>query len=301
MTKRAQEEVSVAETMKGLIPDPVMRIRLHEFAMDCVRRAEEALSLQQFPPHGPVTADTVAARVHQYEAAVGETQTAMLLLAFWGEARHLLLLEKMFRRIAEVEKGSAGTVVWLRLGWYPVVMLQYSAGIAALAAKHYEALKVILTTPLSGRELGILGRRAAVVAASLALGEVLEVFKDLSGNPQHYVPLSEYLFQLLRKPMAEVVDIQSEYDDLFDQYEILSALTCADLLEASGSGPRSLLGRFSWKHSRGDGPFKLMLEDAAQFGDAWPPLKTGLFKGSHARFAEIARTVSERVGRLGWL
>jgi hypothetical protein len=43
------------------------------------------------------------------------------------------------------------------------------------------------------------GRQAAVVVTFLCIGEIIDVFENVSGNPEHYIPLSEYLFQTLRK------------------------------------------------------------------------------------------------------
>ena len=139
--------------------------------------------------------------------------------------------------------------------------------------------------------------RAGIVRVSRAIGEIVDAFKNVSGNPQHYAPLSEYLFSALRKPVEETVDVGPRYERIFDRYEILAALTCADELQAAGSGAWCLLGRFAWKRNRGDDPFAAVVAEA----DSWPPLRAGLFGGSCERFKQVASEIGSRLGRLGWL
>ena len=66
----------------------------------------------------------------------------------WCTAEQLSILERMLSRLAEGDKGSSGTVLWLNLGWYPTLYLMYSAGVAALSADNYTTLARILTTPV---------------------------------------------------------------------------------------------------------------------------------------------------------
>jgi hypothetical protein len=61
-----------------------------------------------------------------------------MLLAYWGEQRYDSLLQKICTRVAESEKGSGGTVVWLRLEWYTTLFLQYSAGIVAIPLRNFD-------------------------------------------------------------------------------------------------------------------------------------------------------------------
>jgi hypothetical protein len=102
-----------------------------------------SLALEQFPASAPVTGEAFPLRLKQYEAAVQELLTILVLLARWGRGEQLRTLEKVFSHLAAVDKGSGGIVLWLRLGWYPIQLLMYAAGIAALDAKNYEALALM--------------------------------------------------------------------------------------------------------------------------------------------------------------
>ena len=54
------------------------------------------------------------------------------------------LISKIFARLAEADKGTGGTVAWLRAGWYPILALMYTGGIAALSAANFPALSLAL-------------------------------------------------------------------------------------------------------------------------------------------------------------
>jgi len=298
MTSKSE---TVTNKLKTLIPDPIMRIVLDEFVSELLKSAERELDLKGFSSSTSVTAEAVADRIHQYERKVADIQIALMLLAYWFEPRHEMLLEKIITRIGEIEKGSSGIRIWLSLDWYPLLFLQYSAGIAALASRNYLALKVILTTTIETDGLGNPFAKSAVVKTSLGMAEAMEVFKYISGNEQHRVPLSEFLFKELKTPVEVNLDVHRNYEVLFDRYEVFSALTCADILQSGGHSPMSLLGRFAWKYQRSGSPLALILQEAEQSGDGWAPLKAGLFGGSYARFREVSGWISGRIAQLGWI
>ena len=87
-------------------------------------------------------------RIAAYEEAISNLSTMAVLMGRWCTPDQLAILEKILCRLAEGDKGSNGTVLWLRLGWYPILSLMYSAGIAAVSAEKYTTLARILTTPV---------------------------------------------------------------------------------------------------------------------------------------------------------
>ena len=87
--------------------------------------------------------------------------------------------------------------------------------------------------------------------------------------------------------MEDALFLGTRYEDLFDRFEMFYALTNADYDDGYWGHP----GRFAWKY-RGRGgsnnPFTALIEEAKREGDKWAPLRAGFFRGSHARFAEVA-------------
>jgi hypothetical protein len=92
------------------------------------------------------------------------------------------------------------------------------------------------------------------------------------------------------------------YEDLFDEFEVLLALAHADIqhpTDGSGWGPP---GRFAWlHHSREErGPYRTLVEEAKKAGDAWGPLRAGLFQGKMKRFLEVSEGYGRQVDQSGW-
>jgi len=107
--------------------------------------------------------------------------------------------------MAETDKGTAGTILWLRFGWYPIYLLMYSAGIAALSARKFDSLKVILSTPVRTqlREDQNIPLITAVV--SNIYSELGDAFKWIPDHERKHFPRSEHFFEILRAPLEETL------------------------------------------------------------------------------------------------
>ena len=291
---------AVADTLKQLLPTPSEQIRLDDFTSTHIRAALEATSLERFPVQNvDVTKETFALRIAAYEEAITNVATMAVLMGRWCTAEQLPILEKMLSRLAEGDKGSSGTTLWLSLGWYPTLYLMYSAGIAALSAGNYPTLAQVLTTrvhsgPRDGGELLPL-----VVPVIEQLTEIADSFKWLPGHDRHYVPRSEHLRTQQQPLVEDLLFLGRAYDQHFDRFEIFLALTYADATDGDWGPP----GRFAWKHNsrtHSGSPYVALMEEATRMGNNWPPVKAGLFKGSAQRFLDVAGTYKELLTRFGW-
>ena len=293
---------TVADTLKRLIANPSERIRLNDYISDLLRRAVEHLNQKNFPTSGPVTAEEFASRLQRYEDAIVEIQLAAILIAHWATPDQITLLERLFARIAEADKPQGGTVVWLRLAWYPVFLLMYSAGISGLAAGRYDTLRAALLTPVhpgSARALS-----PVVSPTVISLTEIVEHFKLLPDMERKYVPRSEHIFKKLQPVLEDQLFLGQSYDSLFDQFEILLALTFSDIRDedpnAHAWGPP---GRFAWKE-RGrfadDPVYSNYVKTAKEHGDRWGAIQAGLFKGSSKRFSDIAEAYGRLLAQINW-
>ena len=295
---------SVSNLLKGLLANPSERIRLNDFINELLRRASEKLSQEKFPASGALTDEEFASRLQRYEEAVQDLVTVVVILAHWGDAEHLRLLERVFARISEVGKASAGIVVWLRLAWYPLLVLMYAAGISALAARRYDTLKVALLAPVYS-EMPLSGRSdpPIVLAVVANLTEIAEQFKRLPDMERKYVPRSEHIHKKIQPFLEDELFLGRSYDKLFDDFEMLLALSFADLrdddVKAHVWGPP---GRFAWKE-RGRSDEKVYSNFIAQAkaqGQSWEPLKEGMFRGSSRRFSEVADAYAHLLSQIHW-
>ena len=291
-------EDTVAVTLKGLLATPSQQIPLDDFVSARIRAALEATSLERFPVEGVTpTNEAFASRVTDYEAAIADLATMAVLMGRWCTAEQILILEKTLGRFAEGGKASGGSVLWLRLGWYPTLYLMYAAGVAALSVDNYKALASILTTPVYGEPHDSSELQPLTVAVIQELTKIVDVFKRLPGHDRHYAPRSEHLRTRQQPLLEELLFLGRTYDRHFDRFEIFLALTYADATEHNWGPP----GRFAWKYGRTrTGPYVELMEEAKRMDDNWPPVRAGLFKGSTKRFLEVAEGYKQLLGGLHW-
>jgi hypothetical protein len=108
--------------------------------------------------------------------------------------------------------------------------------------------------------------------------------------------MSDRVHDVLREPLREYLPDDGRYDDAFDRFEYLVALTHADIRTERGRNSWAPAGRFGWRRSVVDA---IVSEQQSQ-GVSWPPLRAGLFK-DQARFLEVQKAYHEQIlARLGW-
>ena len=291
-------ELPIIVSMKELLSDTSKKIKLDDFVAANVRQFLTETDLRRFPIQGiSANKDNFIERLNQYEESSKNLQQIVILLAKWGNIEQLRQLERIFTRLAEADKGSAGPVLWLNFTWYPVQFLMYSAGISALSAKNYDALRIILETfvKIDSTSDNI---EPLVTIVGSNLSNLHEKFKWLPGHERHYVPRSEHLYTTLQPILEDILFLGKSYEKLFDYFEIIFAIVYAHK-NKSGWGPP---GRFGWKYSRGHGinPYDAVIEDAKKYKENWGPIKAGLFDGSLTTFLECAEAFKKRLDELSW-
>ena len=293
-----KHDISFIEEMKELLSDPKNRIRLDDFVTKYLRAFLEETNLEHFPIQGSnIQKEDFMDRMRKYEEVVKDLQQIVILLARWGKGEQLIILEKVFSRIAEVEKCSSGINLWIHFWWYPVQILMYSAGVAALSAGKYDALKLILTTLVQNSSTES-ERLPLIVKVTSNISDIHDAFKWIPGKERNYVPRSDHLFEILKPTLEELLFLGKSYERLFDDFEVYSALVYAGITGRDW-GP---IGRFGWKYSRdiGDNPFNRIIEEAKEAKEKWAPLQVGMFNGSLERFLEVSETLGERFNKLSW-
>jgi hypothetical protein len=289
-------EKTVSEIMKELLASPTNRIKLDDFVTMHIKKFLTETDPKQLSAqdNNAQTADFIG-RLKKYEDITKDLQSIIILLTKWGDNDHLLLLEKIFSRLTEgVQRETAGKVLWLRLNWYPLQILMYVAGVSALAARNYAALRVILETLVKNETRG--QEIPLIVLVVSNLSDINDQFKQLPGQEQKYVPRSEHLFVLLKPILEETLFLGGDYEQLFDDFEVYSALVFADLTGREW-GP---IGRFGWKHDRGpmESPFARLLEEAKKQKEKWPPIQGGLFRGSWDQFLKTSTMFGQLLSRI---
>jgi len=294
-----KEKVTIIEEMKELLSDTKNRIKLEDFVIKQLRVYLEATNIDNFPINlQRIEKDEFLARMNRYEVAVKDLQQVVCLLARWGEGEQLKTLEKVFTRISELNKDLTNINRLVKFRYYPIQILMYTAGIAALSAKKYEVLKIVLTTKVqeSYRDNYI---PIIKLVTSNIVSDFHDCFKWIPGKEKNHVPLSEYLFEILNPTIEKTLFIGNSYERLFDDYEVYCALVYISITNRYW-GP---IGRFGWKYSNYEenNPFKRVVEEAENEKGNWMPLKVGLFNGSLDSYLKSAKVLKQRLDSLQWL
>jgi hypothetical protein len=294
--------MGVIEETKELLSESRFRIKLHDLVATQVREVIPLISDEQFPSQGNWSDREFVERLKKYEGITANLCGIQALLAYWGTKANRETLTLPIKQICGRLKPVSGVIAWIRLRWYPALLLLYVGGIAAVAAGKYDNLQKLLQANISDPEQSYEGV-TLIRRISDALKDIEDKFKIIPGYERQYTPRSQYLLQLLQPTMDDLLFCGIQYESHFDRFEVLLALEHAEQYarEQFGRvwGP---VGRFGWKFRRRDAsnPLHQVVAEAEAQGDSWPPILAGLFKSSANRFKEIASEYSQQIAQLGW-
>lgn len=281
----------VANT-KRFVADERWRLRLFESVATETRRVAAVLDEPQFSAQGSWSDEEFRRLLAAINELLAELLQAEALMGRWSTAAMRDSLTLAPKRLSDGAGEGGGNSGLLALQWYPALLLSYAGGIAAVSAESYGSLVALMHARVSTSR----GDKMLVEVATSGLGDLRPHFKALSGHEKHYVPFSEYMHTALGPVLDETLYLGSEYERVFDIFEILFAVEFCHQTDR-GWGP---IGRFGWKSTRGgSNPLGQMINEAASAGNNWPPLAAGLCDGSPEKFGEHAKGLAEIVARSG--
>lgn len=288
---------------KELLDRSESSIQLHDFVTEEVRRFLSLTSHDSFSVSIPYSQEELASRIDRYQQSCGDLISVLACLSYWNssQSHHQVLRKSLLRSVDRLEI-TGGLTVWIDLRWYPLILLCYAAGISAIESNRFDSLRAILL-PLISDENSARDKMtiAETLGASISAMNQRDLFKQLPGLERLYTPMSEHLYKHLQPPLEEALFLGKSYEEAFDNFEILLALTVADCRRASGGNPWGPIGRFGWKYRRHNSPFLSFVSHAKEQGDDWIALQNGFFGGSAQRFLETADAYQKNVlDRLSW-
>lgn len=242
---------NVVTKTKEYLSDPRFRIKLDDLVVQLVRGVLLKTGEDSFRPQGSqFSVEEFSERLRKYETAINDLQAAISCIAYWGGPDHAMILQRAIARVTDRLDPESGLRIWIALRWYPISLLAYSGGIAAIAADKYDNLvKLFMAEVCSARHAG--DRTSLVMGLGEAVLELTrtEVFKALPGHEKQYVPRSEYFYKLLQPRLDDWLYLGRDYEQIFDRFEVLFALVHADILSKGGGRIWGPIGRFGWKYS----------------------------------------------------
>jgi len=278
-------------TLKHYLEDARYDIRLHDLISDAIARLDLAITEANFPVGNvPYSDDELDRRLRRYEAAVDIPLALLATGCYWSSERHDRFWVQNLERAANPHVGFSGLHIWIDLRLYPALLLLYGGGIAAIAGEQHSRLLRMMTKP-QVRSSSAPRPAALALYPSAVLAQ--EGGRHLPGMQRRYTPLSDHLHTALREALRDLIPDDVRYDECFDRFEYLLALTHAWLRQPASSSPVGPIGRFGWKYHRVPGLCVMDVIEAelAEQGETWPPLRAGLCGGS----VEMLRTVKASV------
>ena len=289
------------ETVKRYLTEARHRIRLRDLIHEETERVHEELASERFStgvssPTEEVFQQLIHQRMHQYEAMIERLMAMLTALSYHDTGDNAHLLTRCIERLAQ-QPGRSGSRALIDLQDYPALLLTYAVGIGALAAKRFRNLAAVLREA-KYRDQTRNEKRVAVY--KLHAWSVFEQTRKWMPRPNaehEHTPVSNYILDLLRPVVHDY--LPDEYEETFDIFEYLLALTYMDL-----SG-RYYMGRFGWRYAE---PLVGLTEEAwersplAEFarvelekGVDGELLNAGFFGGSVDRFKEILQAHRDRL------
>lgn len=298
--RTTQEKI---EYTKELLSSDSSQIALHDFVINEVRRFLASSSEDNFALSGSYSDEQFLQRLSDYESNIESLSSISTCISHWANQSHIPILQKVISRSSDrLLESQGGLTVWINLRWYPLLLILYRSGIAAIEGKNYKSLAAIFYTKVGASEYQN-DNEYFVQKVSNGILELtrVDVFKKIPGHDRNYAPLSEYLFKYLQPALDDILFLGMGYESIFDEFEVLYALVVADLRKQNDRHIWGPIGRFGWKHkNRDNAPFRKLCNEADALRDNWPPIEAGMFGGNYERFSEVAKEYENTLNGLSW-
>ncbi len=275
-------EAAVA-SLKSYLAEPKQRIRLADLITSEVEKIADATSGPNFALQGGPAPDTntLTARVRSYEAAC-ETIVAMAVVGGrWGEEWNYMAWQNALIRLA-TRRGEAGFALWIDLQRYPATLLFFALGIGAIEAgeRGLVFLGKLFATPVhrENRE----DKSAVELLPAICLFENgRDSARLLEGMNNRRVPLSDWLFSLMKSKVKGIVPSEARFTLAFDKLEVLMALGHANRAKRADGWPYwAPPGAYGYRHDNRGRILNEIQGSLDSLGDNSPYVRSNIFGNS---------------------
>lgn len=210
---------SLVELTKEYLAEPRFRIKLHDLVIEKTIELQSQISEEKFPTHGNYDNEEFINRLSAYDEKTDEFLDMYIMLGYWATEEQKELISLPLKRLSNQIQQSSGVIALLALRWYPLLLITYYAGIAAIAASNYNNLYQLFHTPSESPG----NRRSLPLILNMIseLGDLENSFKQLPERERQHVPRSEYIYEKLKPKLGRLLFIGYEYETIFDRFEIL--------------------------------------------------------------------------------
>jgi hypothetical protein len=297
--KRSPSTAAAVAIVKRYLAES-RRIPLHDLIHGETETVYQELASDRFVCGGAsITKDMFQERMRQYEALV-ERLMAMLAALSYYDDDNSDNLTYCIDRLSEQPRRD-GLVILLDLQLYPALLVVYAGGISALAAERFRNLAAIMRNTRCRDNSG----RKRPALRQVNVDSVFDRSSKWVSRPnaeREYTPASNYLFDLLRPVLHDYLPSETKYEETYDLFEYLSALTYVDTVDTRWPP----VGRFGWRVKEDGWENSALYEFVSNGigqGTDWRLLKAGFFNGSIERFKEVVQSHQHRLHEqtVGWI
>ena len=308
---RPLDVAMLAATAKRLMARPEGRIQLHDLVHEEIQVARRPFTDRAFELNVNLTSDEVfgeyKGRVARYEAASERLLTLAAVLAYHGGPEHARSVVRMLDRLSDPPEVPIRNL-WTEMRFYPVFLLLYVAGTAAVAAGRLDNAATLLREA-TVKDRYERKRRPMVVALRgfEILGErqpQLLHTDDPNKIPNRFAPVDDHLAEVIPRFLREVHVEPSDADNAFAKFHYMLQLAYVDF-ESDGENIKDWAppGRY-YKHGLRSGGWASTPQAGLEAEMLAAPqdnamLRAGFFGEKPDRFVEIDKALREFLVRAG--
>lgn len=248
-----QDSKSVAllvNSTKRFVSKPEHVIELHDLLEYEIQRLLNCLEIST--PQVDRTVDGIQLLCAFYQSATEPLARMFGVLGRWGSGtEHDIVANAVLALWAWADKDDSN---FSHLRYYPAVLLLWSYGTGLTLAKRWAELHDLLTHT-TANDYGNPVRVVDLFANWHLAGNHSGVWKLISELKDPYTPESDHLFAVLDEWRDSFAAVLTDFESLYDIWEILVALTYlekhVDEQSDNSSGPSSSWapdGRNTWRH-----------------------------------------------------
>lgn len=283
-------KVAVA-MLKKYIVRPENKILLNDMIIEETLRVCDNLNSEKFDVNKErPTVELAKVRIKEYEATMDKLLHLVANGCYWGENEFKDIWSKCIEIIADTCKDNGGYTYWNSLRKYPVLLMIYVGGIASVASNKFYNLYSIINEANIKRISGF----------EKLIKEVIpyKVFEDkewackLLDKQGRYIPVSDYLHDIIKDILTDIIKLDDKYDYYFDYFEYFWGLAYIDneykeFKDTEDERVWCPIGRYIFKYEYNNRIGEIILKEAEKSGSSWHPLQAGYFNKEFDRYLKV--------------
>ena len=292
--------LAVAEAKRYLVDDSG-RIRLHDLLLAEAERTKEQAAAVHLRP-AETDLNEYADRASLLEASVSVLAPLVATVCQWGDERHIESVLEALVRVVDTTPRN-GIVHLLSLRNYPAALVLSAGVLGAIAGRKPRTVAMLLRTPLDDAQGRTMTAGTLLVPEMIFEGNLVMPLaqKRRGANQNFLVPVNEIFHDAVRPFLHDQFPEDRRFDDAYDEWEGVAAMTFAQARSTSGGYVAYPVGRLVWrnKYDLERGVIARFGNEIKAQGDHWRYVEAGLYPSAE-RALELVTGMEKAAAQRGW-